>query len=189
MIFGFLTWATSDKLGSPNAVWELVTAYAEVNPREGNSEGSFLTMRSHSGGIFFVINIIGNFGTVFLDNGYFNKAFAADPVSSYKGYILGSLAWLPVPAFTSLTMGLAALALQTTDYWPSGRPMTDAEVAAGLVLPNAASALLGKGGAVLALLMVFMAVTSAMSAELIAVSTITTYDIYRTYVNPNAVKN
>nr|MCP8719620.1 sodium:solute symporter family protein [Asgard group archaeon] len=186
MIFGFLTWATSDKLGSPNAVWELVTAYAEANPREGNSQGSFLTMRSHSGGIFFVINIIGNFGTVFLDNGYFNKAFAADPVSSYKGYILGSLAWLPVPAFTSLTMGLAALALQNTEYWPFGRAMTDAEVAAGLVLPNAASALLGQGGAVLALLMVFMAVTSAMSAELIAVSTITTYDIYRTYVNPNA---
>ena len=64
--------------------------------------------------------------------------------------------------------------------------MTAAEVASGLVLPNAASALLGKAGAVLALLMVFMAVTSAMSAELIAVSTIATYDIYRTYINPNA---
>ncbi|RCK56376.1 Urea active transporter [Candida viswanathii] len=186
MIFGFVTWATSDKLGSPGAVWDLVTAYAEANPREGNSHGSYLTMRSHSGGIFFVINIIGNFGTVFLDNGYFNKAFAADPVSSYKGYILGSLAWLPVPAFTSLTMGLSALALEHTEYWPFGRPMTDAEVNSGLVLPNAASALLGQGGAVLALLMVFMAVTSAMSAELIAVSTISTYDIYRTYVNPNA---
>ncbi|KAK6887570.1 Urea active transporter [Candida tropicalis] len=187
MIFGFVTWATSSKLGSPGAVWDLVTAYAETNPREGNSQGSYLTLRSRSGGMFFVINIIGNFGTVFLDNGYFNKAFSANPVSSYKGYILGSLAWLPVPAFTSLTMGLAALALQNTEYWPSGRGgITDAEVAAGLVLPNAASALLGQAGAVLALIMVFMAVTSAMSSELIAVSTIATYDIYRTYVNPNA---
>jgi Na+/proline symporter len=32
----------------------------------------------------------------------------------------------------------------------------------------------------------FMAVTSASSAELIAVSSIGTYDIYQTYFNPNA---
>lgn len=34
--------------------------------------------------------------------------------------------------------------------------------------------------------LVFMAVTSAMSAELIAVSTICTYDIYKAYINPKA---
>ena len=185
-IFAFTTWATSSKLGSPQAVWEIVTKLAESNPREGNAGGSYFTMHSRSGGMFFVINIIGNFGTVFLDNGYFNKAFAANPLSTYKGYIFGSLAWCAIPALCSLTMGFAALALEHTEYWPLGRPMTAAEVASGLVLPNAASALLGKAGAVLALLMVFMAVTSAMSAELIAVSTIATYDIYRTYINPNA---
>ncbi|RLV94276.1 Urea active transporter [Spathaspora sp. JA1] len=186
IIFAFTTWATSDVLGSPGAVWEIVTKLAETQPREGNAGGSYFTMNSKSGGMFFVINIVGNFGTVFLDNGYFNKAFAADPASTYRGYILGSLAWLPIPAFCSLTMGLAALALEHTEHWPLGRPMTPDEVNAGLVLPNAASALLGKGGAVLSLLMVFMAVTSAMSAELIAVSTICTYDIYRTYINPEA---
>jgi len=36
------------------------------------------------------------------------------------------------------------------------------------------------------LLMLFMAVTSAGSAELIAVSSLITYDIYRTYINPEA---
>src|SRR5271156_2175048 len=34
--------------------------------------------------------------------------------------------------------------------------------------------------------LVFMAVTSAMSAELIAVSSVWTYDIYRIYTNPEA---
>jgi Na+/proline symporter len=47
--------------------------------------------------------------------------------------------------------------------------MPAADVNAGLVLPNAAVALLGKGGAACTLLLVFMAVTSASSAELIAV--------------------
>lgn len=61
--------------------------------------------------------------------------------------------------------------------------MSDADVSAGLVLPNAAVALLGKGGAGASFLLVFMAVTSAMSAELIAVSSIVTYDIYQTYAS------
>ena len=59
-------------------------------------------------------------------------------------------------------------------------------MSAGLVLPNAAVAMLGKGGAVATLLLVFMAVTSASSAEFIAVSSIFTYDIYQTYFNPKA---
>jgi Na+/proline symporter len=64
--------------------------------------------------------------------------------------------------------------------------MDEASVSAGLVLPYAAVAILGSGGAVATLLIVFMAVTSAFSAQLIAVSSILTYDIYGTYVNPSA---
>lgn len=186
LVFGFVTWATSPVLGSPGVVWDLVTRAGELYPVEGNHEGSYLTIHSRSGGIFFVITIASAFGNVFLDNGYYNKAFAANPASAYKGYILGSLAWLPIPAFCSLTMGLAGLALERTEQWPLKRPMTPEEVAAGLVLPNTASALLGKSGAVLSLIVTYMACTSAMSSELISVSTIVTYDIYRTYIHPTA---
>ena len=45
---------------------------------------------------------------------------------------------------------------------------------------------MGEVGAIMVLTMLFMAVTSAGSAELIAVSSLITYDIYRTYKNPNA---
>lgn len=187
LVFAFTTFATSDTLGSPGAVWEIVTELGKQSPREGNAEGSYLTMHSRSGGIFFVINIVGNFGTVFLDNGYFNKAFAANPAATMPGYVLGGLAWFAIPMFCATTMGLAALSLEGTPAWPTyPEKLTSAEVSAGLVLPNAAVALLGKGGAVASLLIVFMAVTSAMSAELIAVSTVVSYDIYRTYVNPKA---
>lgn len=55
--------------------------------------------------------------------------------------------------------------------------MSADDVSAGLVLPYAAVALLGKGGAIATLLIVFMAVTSATSSELIAVSSIFTYDL------------
>ncbi|ODV80910.1 uncharacterized protein CANTADRAFT_48263 [Suhomyces tanzawaensis NRRL Y-17324] len=187
LVFAFSAFATSDRLGSPEVVWDIITKLADTKPREGNAGGSYLTMHSRSGGIFFVINLVGNFGTVFLDNGYFNKAFAADPAAAMPGYVLGGLAWFAIPMLTATTMGLTALALENTSYWPTyPLKMSSAEVNAGLVLPNAAVALLGKGGAACSLLLVFMAVTSAMSAELIAVSTIFTYDIFRTYIDPKA---
>ena len=77
-------------------------------------------------------------------------------------------------------MGIAALALEGSDR------MSSADVTAGLVLPFAAVKLLGYGGAVAATLMMFMAVTSAFSAQLIAVSSIWTYDIYQAYIEPTA---
>lgn len=83
-------------------------------------------------------------------------------------------------------MGLAALALEGNPVFPTFPDRLPApQVSAGLVLPNAAVALLGKGGAGASLLLIFMAVTSAMSAELIAVSSIFTYDIWQGYINPN----
>lgn len=187
LVFAFNTFAVSDKLGSPGIVWEKITELAFTKPREGNQDGSYLTIHSRSGGIFFVINLVGNFGTVFLDNGYFNKAFASDPAATMPGYVMGGLAWFAIPMFCSTTLGLTALALEDTPYWPSyPNKMTSAEVTAGLVLPNAATALLGKSGAVMSLILTFLAVTSSMSSELIAVSTIFTYDFYRGYIDPNA---
>ena len=84
-------------------------------------------------------------------------------------------------------MGLSALALESSPSFPTyPNRMSAADVSAGLVLPDAAVALLGTGGAAATLLLIFMAVTSAMSAELIAVSSIWTYDIFQTYINPQA---
>jgi Na+/proline symporter len=84
-------------------------------------------------------------------------------------------------------MGLAAIALESNQNFPTyPNRLSEADIDAGLVLPTAATVLLGSGGAAATLLLVFMAVTSAMSAELIAVSSICTYDIYQTYINPGA---
>ncbi|CUM65829.1 uncharacterized protein PRCAT00003478001 [Priceomyces carsonii] len=189
MVFSFTAFAKSSLsgIGSAGALWEVITELGRTNHIEGNADGSYLTLHSKGGGIFFVINIVGGFGTVFLDNGYFNKAFASSPSAALPGYVLGGLAWFAIPVLTATTMGLSALALENTPAWPTyPEKLTPEQVSAGLVLPNAATALLGKGGATAALIMVFMACTSAMSAELIAVSTVFSYDIFRTYINPRA---
>ena len=54
-------------------MYDILVAAAKAHPVEGNAGGSYLTMRSKEGGIFWIINLIGKFGTVFLDNGYYNK--------------------------------------------------------------------------------------------------------------------
>ncbi|CAG8060522.1 unnamed protein product [Penicillium olsonii] len=179
-LFAFSAYATNAELGSPSKVYDALVAASKRHPVEGNAEGSYLTMRSKEGGIFWIINLIGNFGTVFLDNGYYNKAIAASPVHAFPGYVIGGLCWFAIPWLCATTMGLSALALEGTQR------MSSEDVTAGLVLPFAAVKLLGYSGAVATTLMIFMAVTSAFSAQLIAVSSIFTYDIYGAYINPSA---
>ncbi|KAL8971244.1 MAG: hypothetical protein Q9183_001144 [Haloplaca sp. 2 TL-2023] len=187
LVFAFSAYTTNVNLGSPARVYDLLVEAAKLNPVEGNADGSYLTMRSKEGAVFFVINIVGNFGTVFLDNGYYNKAIAASPVHALPGYIMGGLSWFAIPWLAATTMGLAALALESNPAFPTfPSRMPDTDVTAGLVLPNAAVALLGNGGAAATLLLIFMAVTSASSAEYISVSSIFTYDIYKTYFEPTA---
>ncbi|PHH85559.1 hypothetical protein CDD83_250 [Cordyceps sp. RAO-2017] len=187
MVFALNAYATSDVLGSPSAVYDRLVEAARAHPVAGNRDGSYLTMRSQGGVTFFIINIVGGFGTVFLDNGYYNKAIAAHPVHALPGYIMGGAAWFAIPWLTATTLGLAALALESSPRFPTFPDrMSEAEVSAGLALPYAAVALLGKGGAAATLVMIFLAVTSSFNSELVATSSIFTYDVYRTYVRPDA---
>jgi urea-proton symporter len=64
--------------------------------------------------------------------------------------------------------------------------MTTSEVSAGLVLPYSALTIAGNGGAAAVVLITFMAVTSTLSAQVIAVSSIISFDIYREYFNKGA---
>lgn len=164
--------------GGVEGMFEKLTEAAAINPVEGNAAGAYLTMASLGGLIFGIINIVGNFGTVFVDQAYWQRAIAARPQSTVKGFLLGGACWFAIPFTLATTMGLTAVAL--------GVDLTPEEVQLGLTVPAAASVLMGEVGAVLVLTMLFMAVTSAGSAELIAVSSLITYDVYRTYKNPKA---
>ncbi|GAB1192058.1 hypothetical protein APSETT444_001242 [Aspergillus pseudonomiae] len=176
-IYAFSAYASNDTLGSPGRVYDALVAAADRHPVEGNAQGSYLTMRSKEGGIFWVINLVGNFGCV---DTLLNLAIAAHPVHAFPGYVIGGLCWFAIPWLCASTMGISALALEGTQR------MSSEDVTAGLVLPFAAVKLLGYSGAVCTTLMIFMAVTSAFSAQLIAVSSILTYDIYQAYINPSA---
>eukprot|EP00523_Entomoneis_sp_CCMP467_P003699 CAMPEP_0168752340 /NCGR_PEP_ID=MMETSP0724-20121128/18332_1 /TAXON_ID=265536 /ORGANISM="Amphiprora sp., Strain CCMP467" /LENGTH=707 /DNA_ID=CAMNT_0008800579 /DNA_START=54 /DNA_END=2177 /DNA_ORIENTATION=- len=147
-------------------------------PVSGNKDGSYLTMLSSDGLMFGIINIVGNFGTVFVDQSYWQSAIAARPSSAAKGYLLGGICWFAIPFSLATSLGLASTALML--------PISSDEAGSGLVPPAVATELLGDAGAALILVMLFMAIVSTGSAESIAVSSLIAYDIYREYINPNA---
>ncbi|KAH9849395.1 urea transporter [Lenzites betulinus] len=184
-VFVYTVYATSDKIGSFSAMHELLTKASEAAPVDGNAHGSYLTMRSKNGLIFGIINVIGNFATVFQDQAYWQRAIASRPATCVKAYLLGGLAWFAIPFMFATTLGLSAVALRND---PAMRTLSAADVSAGLPASAAAAALLGKSGAAALLIVLFLAVTSATSAELIAVSSIMTYDVYKKYFNPQATE-
>ena len=185
--FMFSAYATNAQIGSPAAMYELLKQAALKRPVAGNQDGSYVTMKSNFALVFGIIQLCSGSGTVFLDQAYWQRAIASRPTTAVRAYILGGLAWYAIPFGFATTLGLAAVALTDSASFPTyPNPMTQAQISAGLSAPFAATALLGTGGAVALLIVLFMAVTSCASAELIAVSSILTFDIYKTYVKPAA---
>lgn len=172
------TYFYNPHIGGITGLFEGLQRASIVNPVEGNSGGSFLTLASVGALIFGIINIIGNFGTVFVDQAFWQRAIAARPRSLIKGFFVGGLAWFAIPFALATSLGLAGIALHLD--------LSVSEVSHGLVAPITISNLLGEVGGILILTMLFTAVTCAGSAELVAFSSLFTFDIYRTYLKPSA---
>lgn len=174
-------------IGSPRAMFDLLQQASSLRPVDGNESGSYLTLKSNYALVFAVVQLCSGMGTVFLDQGYWQRAIASRPTTAVRAYILGGFAWFAIPFGFATTLGLSAVALTNNPGYPTYPDlMTSRQVQAGLAAPFGAQTLLGPGGAIALLLTLFMAVTSSSSSELIAVSSILTFDIYKTYINPTA---
>lgn len=53
----FVVYATSDVVGSPYRMYDLLTEAARLHPVAGNEDGSYLTMKSENGGYIGLIFI------------------------------------------------------------------------------------------------------------------------------------
>jgi len=187
MYFMFTVYTSNETIGSPSRMYDLLHEAAIKRPVAGNHEGSYLTLKSNLALIFGVIQLCSGSGTVFLDQAYFQRAVASRPTTAVKAYIMGGLAWFAIPFGFATTLGLAAVALADHPQFPTYPNLpSESDISAGLASALSASALLGTHGAVALLLSLFLAVTSCASAELIAVSSILTFDIYKAYFNPSA---
>ncbi|KAJ7445199.1 solute symporter family transporter [Mycena galericulata] len=173
----FSTFATNESLGSPSKVYEFLQTAAANYPVEDAAGGSYTTMRWLNGLVFGIVVMVSGPAQIR------QRAVASKASTSVKGYILGGFAFLPVPWMFATAAGLAMISLSAGPTSPfMSIPLADS----ASVAPAAMTALLGKSGAILLLIVLFLAVTSAASAELVAVSSILTYDVYKRYFNPRA---
>ncbi|KAI7481991.1 solute symporter family transporter [Hortaea werneckii] len=187
LYFMFTAYTTSDLIGSPSRMYDLLQQAAARRPVSGNKDGSYTTLKSNYGLVFGVIQLCSGSGTVFLDQAYWQRAIASRPTTAVRAYILGGLAWFAIPFGFSTTLGIAAVALTNNPHFPTYPNLpSSADISSGLAAAYAASALLGQSGAVALLIVLFMAVTSCASAELIAVSSLLTFDVYKAYMKPTA---
>merc|ERR1740128_757328 len=165
--------------GSAESVYDFISCWKAPEGDMGNKGGSYLTFFSSGGLVFGIVNIVGNFGTVFCDQAYWQSSVAAKPLQGVWGFISGGLTWFAIPFTLATTMGLAYLGLSSAQ----GAPMlTDEDVARGLAAPLVAQKLLGTTGEYAMLFLILMAVMSTGSAEVIAVASIVIYDVYQAYL-------
>jgi len=167
--------------GSSESVFEFISCWRAPEEKMGNKGGSYLTFFSSGGLVFGIVNIVGNFGTVFCDQAYWQSSVAAKPLQGVWGFISGGLVWFAIPFTLATTMGLAYLGLSSAQGSPL---LTEEDVMKGLAAPLVAQKLLGTTGEYAMIFLILMAVMSTGSAEVIAVSSIVIYDVYQAYICP-----
>jgi SSS family transporter len=185
LIMCFKVFCTSDIIGSPGKFWEMLMESEAKFPSTTGT--NFLNFRNKDMFMITWAVLIGGLSSVFGDPSYGQKAIAASPSAVLSGYVLGGLCWLTIPWALGTCGGLAARALLVyPGFVTYPNPLSASEADAGLPVIYAYATIMGKSGAAASVLTLFMSVTSAMSAELIAFSSVATFDVYRGYINPSA---
>ncbi|SCU92682.1 LAFA_0F12178g1_1 [Lachancea sp. 'fantastica'] len=185
IVIAYTVFCTSPLIGSPGKMWDLLKAVQQVFPKQSGT--SYLSFKDKDMVLLTWSVMLGGLSSVFGDPGYSQRAIASNSKSVFVGYMMGGICWMIIPFALGSSAGLACRALllnPASITYP--RELTGEEVGASLPFLYGLASIFGKSGAAAGLVMLEMSVTSATSAELIAFSTIVTYDMYRTYVNPRA---
>lgn len=185
IVTSYTIYCSSSLIGSPSKMYDLLKEAQIAFPSASGQ--SYLSFHD-SEMIFLTWSVmLGGLSSVFGDPGYSQRAIASDAKSVFQGYLMGGICWWIIPTCLGSSAGLACRALLTNPSFVTyPNELSDAEVGAGMPVIYAMHAIFGSSGAAAGLLMLFMSVTSASSAELIAFSSVATYDVYRIYVKPNA---
>jgi Na+/proline symporter len=126
--------------------------------------------------MFLFNNLLFGVGEIFHSNVWWSRALAFREGTGLKAYLTAGVLWLPVP------VAAGALAL--------GAPVLGINVPAlDMVGPLVVANVLGAGGAVLILIVVFASLASSLDSLLAATSDLLVEDVYRRVFRPNATSH
>ncbi|CAK7897362.1 urea active transporter [[Candida] anglica] len=177
----------NEQIGGIGGLYDLAIQHDGKRYIEGNYKGSLLTGKSQGAIFFGLIHAIGDTGLTVMDSSFWQKSFSANLKSSVPGYIIaGALVFANVWSLGTI-VGLANVILEDSPSFPTyPRQMTSFEINSGFGLPYVLKAVLGDGALGALLLVLYLAVTSTVSAQMISVSSIISFDIYKKYIKPDA---
>lgn len=119
------------------------------------------------------------------DTAFWQKNFSSRTDATVPGYNIAAIAVFGIPFGLGTVIGLTARALHNTPIFPTyPGSLTAEDVSTGMVMPLVLKALIGTKGLIGFFFLLFMALTSTISSSMIAVSSILSYDVYKTYLNP-----
>lgn len=178
---------TSELIGGLDGLYKLMVKNDGERYIEGNYKGSAMTGKSQGALFFGLILTAGNFGLTVMDSSFWQKTFSSDVRSTVPAYLIAAVLIFANVWPLGVIIGSASIVLENTPAFPTyPRAMNQFEIDSGYVLPYVLKAVLGNGGVGALLLVIYLAVTSTVSSQMISVSSIISYDIYRKYINPQA---
>ncbi|XP_053400065.1 uncharacterized protein LOC123557723 [Mercenaria mercenaria] len=148
---------------------------------EGNYGNSFLTFRSVPGMIFGIITFLLAISLSFCDQANWQSRIAAKPLEGMSGFLIAAFLWVAIP--TSISF-VTSMAYKTMSFRNGTNLLTDLEIDEGYITPYVIQTLLGKEGCYVLLTLVTMTLMSTGSGEVMAISSILVYDIFKVHIKP-----
>ncbi|KAI5952142.1 hypothetical protein KGF57_004169, partial [Candida theae] len=187
IVLCYFNTAVLTKVGGLDGLYDKLAAFGGSREIPGNYKNSVITGKSQGAIFFGLVLTCGNFGLSVMDSSFWQKTFSAAPRATVPAYLTAALCIMSNPWPLGAIIGGAAITMESSPSFPTyPRKMTQYEIDSGYALPYTLMATLGRSAVGGLLLILYLAVTSTISAQMISVSSITTFDIYKKYINVKA---
>ncbi|XP_060573870.1 uncharacterized protein LOC132731673 [Ruditapes philippinarum] len=177
----YTTYFPSEDIKDITSIEALYNAASCMKAPDDNFNNSYLTFRSAPGIIYGVVLMFMATSISFCDQANWQSRIAAKPSQGVLGFFLAAYMWFVIPTALSFTATMTYFSLSAEN---GTHILTLEEIDNGYITPYVMNDLLGQTGAYLLLTMLMMSLMSTGSGEVMAVSSIIVYDIYKTYIKP-----
>ncbi|XP_071166222.1 uncharacterized protein [Mytilus edulis] len=152
-----------------------------IQAPDGNYENSFMTFRSRGGVIYGVVLFLMATSLSFCDQANWQSRIAAKPFQGVAGFFIAAYLWFAIPLTITITSTTVYMSMS---FQNGTHLLSTLDIDSGYITPYVMESVMGKTGAYMLITMVTMALMSTGSGEVMAVSSIIVYDIYKVYINP-----
>ncbi|WAQ98212.1 DUR3-like protein [Mya arenaria] len=176
-----ITYFAEPEVANITSAESLHAAMSCLQGPKGNAQDSFLTFRSESGIIFGVVTLFMTIAIIFCDQANWQSRIAAKPSEGMVGFLFAAFLWFAIPTSVSF---VTSMTYKTMSLRNGTNLLANEDIDQGYISPLVIQTLLGSEGCYLLLTLITMTLMSTGSGEIMAISSIIVYDIFKAHVTP-----